>query len=98
MLTLLIPGRLLVPFQYFDVWMKPLINEMKVLWNGVPGYDVLKPEGERLFRLRAAVLYTTHDYLGYGTVSGACHQGYVACLPCGDQMRGRYAYESRKIT
>jgi hypothetical protein len=98
MLTLLIPGRSQVPFEYFDVWIRPLIDELKELWEGVPAYDVLKPEGQRVFKLRAAVLYTTHDFPGYGTVSGAAHQGYVACPPCGDQLRGKYAYESRKIT
>lgn len=98
MLTLLIPGRSQVPFEYFDVWIRPLIDELKDLWEGVPAYDVLKPEGQRVFKLRAAVLYTTHDFPGYGTVSGAAHQGYVACPPCGDQLRGKYAYESRKIT
>ena len=98
LLTLLIPGRSQVPFQYFDVWMRPLIEEMKTLWKGVAAYDVLKPEGERVVKLRAAVLYTTHDFPGYGTVSGAAHQGYTACPPCGEQLRGTYAYESRKIT
>ena len=96
-LTLLIPGRSQVPFEFFDVWMRPLIDELKLLWTGVQGYDVLKNEGDRSFRLRAAVLYTTHDFPGYGTVSGASHQGYVACPPCGDQLRGTYAYESKKI-
>ena len=96
-LSLLIPGRQQVPFQFFDVWMRPLIDELKELWSGVPAYDVQRPEGEREFGLRAAVLYTTHDYPGYGTVSGTAHQGYVACAPCGDQLRGRYSYESRKM-
>ena len=96
-LTLLIPGRAQVPFEHFDVWIRPLIDELKELWEGVPAYDVLAPENERVFKLRAAVLYTTHDFPGYGTVSGAAHQGYTACPPCGDQLKGKYAYESRKI-
>ena len=98
MLALLIPGKAQVPFEFFDVWIRPLIDELKELWNGVPAYDVLKPEGERLFKLRAAVLYTTHDFPGYGTVSGAAHQGYVACPPCGDQLKGKYMFESRKMS
>ena len=97
-LTLLIPGRTQVPFEHFDVWLRPLIEEMKELWAGVPAYDVLANEGERQCILRAAVLYTTHDFPGYGTVSGASHQGYTACPPCGNQLRGRYAYETKKMT
>ena len=98
MLCLLIPGKSQVPFEYFDVWMRPLIDELKLLWEGVPAYDVLAPEGSRVFKLGGAVLYMTHDFPGYGTVSGAVHQGYVACPPCGDQLRGRYAYKTRKLT
>ena len=98
MLALLIPGKHQVPFEYFDVWIRPLIDELKTLWNGVPAYDVLAPEGARSFKLRAAVLYTTHDFPGYGTVSGASHQGYAACPPCGNQLLAKYAYESRKMT
>ena len=97
-LTLLIPGRTQVPFEYFDVWLRPLIDELNVLWKGVPAYDVLREEGNRHFRLRAAVLYTTHDFPGYGIVSGTSHQGFVACPPCGPQLRGRYAHDSRKLT
>ena len=87
-----------VPFEHFDVWIRPLIDELKELWKGVPENDVSKPKGQRGFKLRAAVLYTTHDFPGYGTVSGSAHQGYAACPPCGDQLRGTCAYESRKIT
>ena len=97
-LALLIPGRSQVPFEFFDVWMRPLVEELKVLWDGVPAYDVTEREGRKVFQLRAAVLYTTHDFPGYGTVSGCSHQGYVACPPCGDQLRGKYAFESKKIT
>ena len=98
MLTLLIPGKHQVPFAHFDVWIRPLIDELKTLWRGVPAYDVLAPEGDRAFNLRAAVLYTTHDFPGYGTVSGASHQGYAACPPCGNQLLAKYAYESKKLT
>ena len=78
--------------------MRPLIVELKELWEGIPAHDILNPPERRVFKLRAAVLYTTYDFPGYGTVSGASLQGYTACPLCGDQLRGRYAYESRKIT
>ena len=98
LLALLILGREQVPFEFFDVWIRPLIDELKELWEGVPAYDVLEAEGNRDFQLRGAVLYTTHDFPGYGTVSGCAHQGYCTCPPCGDQLRGKYVYESKKIT
>ena len=97
LLTLIIPGKSQVPFEFFDVWIRPVIDELKILWEGVPAYDVTKPETDRIFNLRAAVLYTTHDFPRYGTLSGAAHQGYVACPPCRDQLRGKYMYESKKM-
>lgn len=98
MLTLLIPGKYQVAFEHFDVWIRPLIDELKTLWRGVTAYDVIAPESNRTFKLRADVLYTTHDFPGYGTVSGASHQGYAACPPCGNELRAKYAYESKKLT
>ena len=40
-----------MPFEYFDVWLRPLIDELKQLWVGVPAYDVTKEEGARHFML-----------------------------------------------
>ena len=47
------------------------MDGLKILWNGVRAYDVLALKENRIFNLRAAVLYTTHDFPGYGTVSEA---------------------------
>ena len=96
MLSLIIPGKKQIPFNYFGVWLRPLIDELQLLWNGVPGYDALEVEGQWMFTLRAAVLFTTHDFPGYRIVARASHQGAVACPPCGNQLRGRYSKDLRK--
>jgi hypothetical protein len=67
MLALLIPRKQSVTTENFDVYMEPLLE------------DVLKDMGSREFRLRGMLLWTIHDYPGYGTVGGFAHQGYVGC-------------------
>jgi hypothetical protein len=46
----------------FDVFMGPLIDELKILWNGVPNtYDAHRKE---LFTLKAILLWTMTDFPG----------------------------------
>ena len=33
-----------VPSEFFDVWMRPLIDELQRLWEGVSTYDILELE------------------------------------------------------
>ena len=96
MLALLIPGKQSVTAQFFDVYLAPLVEELQQLWNGVLAYDVLKEIGFRTFRLRAILLWTIHDFPGYGTVAGVAHQGYVACPICGPDFRGEHSIELGK--
>jgi hypothetical protein len=52
----------------------------------VVGLDVLQPPGCRTFVLKAMLMWTIHDFLGYGLVSSCQHQGYKACPPYGGQV------------
>jgi hypothetical protein len=70
MLALLIPGKQSVTSEFFDVYMEPLVEELVELWKGVKAYDVLKDIGSRSFKLRAVLLWTIHNFPGYGTVAG----------------------------
>ena len=78
MLVLLIPGKQYVTSEFFDVYLEPLVEELVQLWKGVAAYDVLKDHSFRAFKLRAVLLWTIHDFPGYGTVAGVAHQGYAA--------------------
>ena len=98
MLALLIPGKQSVISKFFDVYMEPLVEELMQLWKGVVAYDVLKDLGCRAFKLRAVLLWTMHDFPGYGTVAGVAHQGYVACPVCGPQFKGEHSIELGKQT
>ena len=79
MMSTLIPGRK-APGKDFDVYLRPLIDELKELWeNGVRTYDAVE---KKHFTLRAAVLWTIHDFPAYGTLSGYSTKGYKACPVC----------------
>ena len=98
MLAMLIPGKQSVTSHVFDVYLEPLVEELTQLWKGVDAYDVLKELGSRVFKLRAVLLWTIHDFPGYGTVAGVAHQGYAACPVCGPQFKGEHSVELGKQT
>ena len=67
------------------------MDELVQLWKGVVAYDVLKDVGARTFKLRAVLMWTIHDFPGYGTVAGVAHQGYAVCPVCGPHFKGEHS-------
>jgi hypothetical protein len=64
--------------------LQPLIKELKQLWIGVEAYDIsLKQK----FTLRAAYLWSIHDFLAYGIFAGWSVHGTLACPICGAETR-----------
>ena len=98
MLALLIPGLKSVTSETFDVYLELVVEELLELWAGIPAYDVTKDVGCRSFQLRAMLLWTIHDFPGYGTVGGFTHQGYAACPWCGSQLGAQHSVELGKQT
>ncbi|XP_062113910.1 uncharacterized protein LOC133824907 [Humulus lupulus] len=94
MMALLILRRR-APGKDIDVYLQPLIDELKELWgNGVRTFDIIDKE---YFTMRAAILWTIHDFPAYGTVSGYSTQGYKACPVCEDdtssfRLRGKTCF------
>ncbi|CAL2271032.1 unnamed protein product [Prunus armeniaca] len=81
MLTLLISGPK-QPGNDIDVYLEPLIDDLKSLWDGIGGvYDAHNGE---YFTLRAALMWTINDFPAYGNLSGCVVKGYKACPICGD--------------
>nr|GFB70872.1 hypothetical protein [Tanacetum cinerariifolium] len=80
MLTLLIPGPK-SPGKDIDVYLRPLIEDLKVLWDrkGVETIDVAS--GQK-FNMRAMVLWTINDFPAGSSLSGWSGQGYKACPTC----------------
>nr|XP_040254317.1 uncharacterized protein LOC120972841 [Aegilops tauschii subsp. strangulata] len=79
MMSLLIPGPE-SPGKDSDVFMEPLIEELLHLWTGVPTYNALSPEEK--FNLRAAIIWSIHDFPALHTLSGRITAGYKACVHC----------------
>ncbi|XP_076910613.1 uncharacterized protein LOC143568317 [Bidens hawaiensis] len=94
MLKLLIPGRD-SPGKDIDVFLLPLIDELKLLWEkGVETYDC---ESKQRFNMRAALLWTINDFPTYGYLSGWSTSGYKACPICNEDassihIRDKIAY------
>ncbi|XP_040361753.1 uncharacterized protein LOC121049185 [Rosa chinensis] len=79
MLTLLIPGPI-SPGRDIDVYLRPLIDELKELWDhGAKTYDKM---AESDFNMRAAVMWTINDFPTYANLSGWSTKGYLACPVC----------------
>ena len=94
MMSLLIPGPE-SPGKDFDVFMEPLVEELLHLWTGVRTYDASSPEEK--FNLRAAVIWSIHDFPALHTLSGRITAGYQACFhydkdPCSKRIRSKICY------
>jgi hypothetical protein len=78
MMALLILGPA-SPRKDFDLFLKPLVEDLLELWSGVHGYDGLSG---KMFNLRAVVLWCIHDYPALSTLSGRTTKRYFACIHC----------------
>ncbi|KAL5568137.1 hypothetical protein UlMin_024712 [Ulmus minor] len=86
LLSLLIPGPK-SPGKDFDVFLRPLVDELNVLWcNGVDAFDEYS---HSKFTLRAAVIWTISDFPAYAYLSGWSTMGKLACPICLEDTRYR---------
>jgi hypothetical protein len=47
-----------------NVYIKPLIDELLKLWEGITMYDICKPIGQKRFQCLGILLWTIHDAPG----------------------------------
>jgi hypothetical protein len=79
MLSLMISGPK-QPGNDIDVFLAPLIDDLKVLWNeGVVVFDAYRKEK---FTLRAMIFCTINDFPAYGNLAGYSVKGHKACPIC----------------
>ena len=82
MLSLLILGSH-QPGIEIDIYLKPLADKLKELWEeSVETYDAYSKEN---FQMHATLLWTIHDYPGFGDVSGWRTKGYHSCYTRNDE-------------
>ncbi|XP_016192398.1 uncharacterized protein LOC107633273 [Arachis ipaensis] len=78
-ISIIIPGKK-IPENNIDVYLQPLIKELKELWvEGCDAYDALTQE---VFKLHAALLWTISDFPGLGTLSGWNTYIRLTCPSC----------------
>ena len=74
-LSLIIPGKS-SPGINIDVFLQPLIHELKLLWDGVVVFNAYSNE---YFNMRAVRRCTINDFPAYAILSGWSTKGYKAC-------------------
>jgi len=82
-LSCLIPGPC-NPKTSIDVYLEPLIDDLKKLWSGVETYDVSRKKN---FMMRAALMWTINDFPAYGMLSGWGTQEKLAYPYCMDDTK-----------
>ncbi|XP_052732446.1 uncharacterized protein LOC128196244 [Vigna angularis] len=78
-LSMIIPSKQM-PGNSIDVYLQPLVDELRELWNdGVETFDSSLNE---TFRMRAALMWTISDFPGLGILSGWNTHTGLACPTC----------------
>ncbi|CAH9130990.1 unnamed protein product [Cuscuta epithymum] len=78
-MAMLIPGPR-SPGRNIDVFLRPLIDELNMLWNvGVETWDAFRKQN---FVMRACLIWTISDFPAYGMLSGWSTHGRLACPYC----------------
>ena len=78
-LSVIVPGPR-NPKEKLDVFLQPLIVELKELWEvGVQTYDVSSKQN---FQMQVALMWTISDFPAYSMLSGWSTAGKLACPHC----------------
>ncbi|XP_068503985.1 uncharacterized protein [Phaseolus vulgaris] len=97
-LSMIIPGKR-APGNDIDVYLRPLIEELKELWNiGLKSFDSYSNE---VFNMHAAILWTISDFPGLGTLSGWNTHTGLACPRCNfdttpKKIQGKFCFMNHR--
>ncbi|XP_058766785.1 uncharacterized protein LOC131640406 [Vicia villosa] len=94
MLSLLIPGPK-SPGNDIDVYLQPLIDELKELWES--SIETCDSSMNQTFQMRAALMWTISDYPAYAILSGWGTKGKLACACCKSNTNSLYLKYSHKM-
>ncbi|XP_060177962.1 uncharacterized protein LOC132607901 [Lycium barbarum] len=82
------------PKVLIDVYLQPLINELKILWlEEVETFDVSLKQN---FNLRATLMWTINDFPAYEMLSGWMTAGKLACPYCMENTKSFTLKHGRK--
>ncbi|GLT65094.1 hypothetical protein SLA2020_375460 [Shorea laevis] len=82
------------PGNDIDVYLQPLIDELKELWAGVATFDATSQE---TFNMRAALMWTINDFQGMSILSGRSTKGRYGCPHCGENTCSRWLKNGKKF-
>lgn len=96
-LTMIIPRPKSPSEHTIDVYLKPLVHDLKKLWAGVLVVDMSEPPGRsRDFKMRGILLWTINDFPAYTLISGQVGKGYAGCPVCGENTHAEHSTAARK--
>ncbi|XP_074300581.1 uncharacterized protein LOC141631860 [Silene latifolia] len=95
MLTLLISGPK-QPGNDIDVYLAPLIEDLKMLWN--VGVEVFDANTSSRFQMHAMLYCTINDFPAYGNLSGYRLKTDKGCPVCGDETESDWLEHSGKFS
>jgi hypothetical protein len=82
------------PGMKIDIYLQPLISELKELWEvGVSTFDV---SVKKKFMMRAALMWTINDFPAYADLSSWSTKGKKACPCCMDLTRPTWLTYGKK--
>jgi len=83
------------PKNKIDVFLQPLIDELKTLWN--EGVDTYNIHANQTFKMKAALTWTVNNFPPYNMHGWSTH-GALSCPICQDQIRGSYLEHGHKMS
>jgi len=83
------------PGNNIDVYLAPLIEDLKMLWE--KGVEYFDGSPEETFTLQILLLWTINDFPAYGNLSGYSVKGYLGCPICGENTCSKRLEHGRKI-
>ena len=96
-LSMIIPGPTSPSEDTIDVYLQPLVHELKKLWVDMQATDMSEPVGpNRSFLLRGMLIWTIHDFPAYTLISGQTGKGSAVCRVCGEGTFVEYSREAHK--
>ncbi|XP_039116446.1 uncharacterized protein LOC120251857 [Dioscorea cayenensis subsp. rotundata] len=82
------------PGNDIDIYLQPLIKELKQLWVGLQTYDASRKQN---FNLRAALMWRINDFPAYAILSGWRTKGKYACPCCAAKTASRWLSNGQKF-
>nr|XP_004492006.1 uncharacterized protein LOC101504571 [Cicer arietinum] len=93
MLSMMISGPK-QPGNNIDVYLSPLIEDLRMLWEGV---DVFDGYSREYFMMRAMLFCTINDFPAYGNLCGYSVKGHKACPICEEGTCYQQLKHGRKV-